>query len=249
MSVLLHGDASFSGQGVVFESMAMCNLPGYTVGGTVHVVINNQIGFTTDPYCSRSGPYCTDLAKAFGAPVFHVNGDDPEAVARVSALAAEYRATFKKDVVLDIVCYRLNGHNELDQPSFTQPIMYQSITAHPPVFKSYAAKLVAEGSMTDAEVKALTDKVETALKEKFEASRGLAAAKPNAGQFLTGVWSEIGSLAGAPVPLVRSFHSFIPLSTFVYNVYLLIECISFILRTRYRTLQQCSHVKTLSFFV
>jgi 2-oxoglutarate dehydrogenase E1 component len=199
MSLLLHGDASFAGQGVVFESMAMCNLPGYSVGGTVHVVVNNQIGFTTDPYCSRSGPYCTDLAKAFGAPIFHVNADEPEAVARVGALAAEYRAKFKKDVVLDVICYRVNGHNELDQPSFTQPMMYKAIAAHPPVFKKYAAKLVAEGTLTDAEVKALTDKVEHALRDKFETSRALHDAKPNDGQFLTEQWAGIAGFAQPPV--------------------------------------------------
>ncbi len=198
LSIILHGDASFAGQGVVYESMAMCNLPGYTVGGTAHVVVNNQIGFTTDPHCSRSGPYCTDLAKAFAAPIFHVNGDDAEAVQRVFALAADYRAQFKKDVVIDLVCYRLHGHNELDQPSFTQPLMYKAIGAHAPVLKSYSDKVVAEGSLTAEEVAAVQSRVDAALRERFEISRGLHDAKPSAGQSLTAQWSGLAGLADAP---------------------------------------------------
>ncbi|KAH0252826.1 2-oxoglutarate dehydrogenase-like protein E1 component, partial [Aureobasidium melanogenum] len=125
MGVLLHGDAAFAGQGIVYETMGFYALPSYQTGGTIHIVVNNQIGFTTDPRFSRSTPYCSDIAKAIDAPVFHVNGDDVEAVNFVCQLAADWRAEFKKDVVIDIVCYRKQGHNETDQPSFTQPLMYK----------------------------------------------------------------------------------------------------------------------------
>jgi 2-oxoglutarate dehydrogenase E1 component len=125
MGVLLHGDGSFSGQGVVYETLHLSDLPNYTTGGTIHIVVNNQVAFTTDPKSSRSSPYCTDVAKALNAPIFHVNADDMEAVAYVCELAADWRNTFHSDVVVDIVCYRRFGHNEIDEPSFTQPKMYQ----------------------------------------------------------------------------------------------------------------------------
>ena len=148
MSLLLHGDAAFSGQGVVFETMGLSDLHEYTTGGTIHIVVNNQIGFTTDPRSSRSSPYCTDVAKAIQAPIFHVNGDDVEAVARVCKLAALWRQRFQRDVVIDIVCYRKHGHNELDQPMFTQPQMYTNIAKMKPVFKKYSEQLIAEGVVT-----------------------------------------------------------------------------------------------------
>ena len=157
MSVLLHGDAAFSGQGVVFETMGLSDLHDYTTGGTVHIVVNNQIGFTTDPRSSRSSPYCTDVAKAIQAPIFHVNGDDTEAVARVCRLAAMWRQRFHRDVVIDIVCYRKFGHNELDQPMFTQPQMYTSIAKMTPAFKKYSAQLIAEGIITQEEVNARSE--------------------------------------------------------------------------------------------
>jgi len=131
MGLLLHGDAAFAGQGIVYETMGLMHLDGYSTGGTVHMVVNNQIGFTTDPVQGRSTPYCTDIAKAFNVPVFHVNGDDPEAVVHVCELAAEWRARYKTDVVIDLVCYRKYGHNEIDEPSFTQPLMYSKIQQMP----------------------------------------------------------------------------------------------------------------------
>lgn len=130
MSLLIHGDAAFCGQGVVFETMHLSELPDYTTHGTIHLVVNNQIGFTTDPRFSRSSPYCTDVARVVNAPIFHVNADDPEAVMHVCNVAAEWRATFHKDVVIDLICYRRNGHNEIDEPMFTQPLMYQTIRKH-----------------------------------------------------------------------------------------------------------------------
>jgi 2-oxoglutarate dehydrogenase E1 component len=125
MAVLLHGDAAFSGQGVVYETLGFSDLPFYTTGGSIHIIVNNQIGFTTDPRFSRSTPYCSDVAKTVSVPILHVNGDDVEAVVFAAEFAAEWRAKFKKHCVIDIVCYRKHGHNEIDQPGFTQPLMYQ----------------------------------------------------------------------------------------------------------------------------
>ncbi|XP_063532158.1 2-oxoglutarate dehydrogenase complex component E1 isoform X3 [Cydia strobilella] len=158
MSILLHGDAAFAGQGVVFETMHLSDLPAYTTHGTIHIVANNQIGFTTDPRHSRSSAYCTDVARVVNAPIFHVNGDNPEAVMHVCNVAAEWRATFHKDVVIDIVSYRRNGHNEVDEPMFTQPLMYQKIRNTKPVLEKYAAQLIAEGVVTAEEVKDVSDK-------------------------------------------------------------------------------------------
>uniref|UniRef100_A0A674EJL9 2-oxoglutarate dehydrogenase complex component E1 n=1 Tax=Salmo trutta TaxID=8032 RepID=A0A674EJL9_SALTR len=148
MSILIHGDAAFAGQGVVYETFHLSDLPSYTTHGTVHVVVNNQIGFTTDPRVARSSSYPTDVAKVVNAPIFHVNADDPEAVMYVCNVAAEWRATFHKDVVVDLVCYRRNGHNEMDEPMFTQPLMYKQIKKQKGVLQKYSEKLLAEGAVS-----------------------------------------------------------------------------------------------------
>ena len=147
MGVLMHGDAAFAGQGIVYETFLLAKLAGYGTGGTVHVIVNNQVGFTTDPESARSTLHCSDLGKAFDVPIFHVNGDDPEAVVRVFELAAEYRAAFKSDVIVDLVCYRRHGHNELDQPAYTQPVMYAAIAGHASTLDRYQAALAGAAEL------------------------------------------------------------------------------------------------------
>src|SRR6187549_3380372 len=156
--VLVHGDAAFAGQGVVMETMQLSQARGYYTGGTVHVIVNNQVGFTiSNPHDARSTMYCSDVAKMLEAPIFHVNADDPEAVVFVTRLALEYRMRFHKDVVIDLVCYRRHGHNEADEPAATQPMMYQVIRKHPTTRKLYADKLVAQGVLSDAEAAGITE--------------------------------------------------------------------------------------------
>lgn len=171
MSILLHGDAAFSGQGVVFETMHLSSLPDYTTHGTIHIVANNQIGFTTDPRHSRSSPYCTDVARVVNAPIFHVNSDDPEAVMHVCNVAAEWRATFHKDCIIDIVSYRRNGHNEIDEPMFTQPLMYQRIKQIKPALDIYSSRLIQEGVVNAEEVKSVKDKYEKICEEAMELAK------------------------------------------------------------------------------
>ena len=150
--VLVHGDAAFAGQGVVAETLNLSQLDGYSTGGTIHLIINNQIGFTTNPDESRSTPYSTDVARGVQAPIFHVNGDDPEAAIRVVEMAFDYRQQFQKDVVIDMFCYRRHGHNEGDDPSYTQPILYRKIKEHKPVSAIYGARLEREGMVTAGEI-------------------------------------------------------------------------------------------------
>ncbi len=188
MPILLHGDAAFAGQGIVAETLMISELDGYSVGGTMHVVINNQIGFTTMPQYSRSGPYCTDVAKLLSAPIFHVNGDDPEAVIHVARIATEFRQKFKKDVVIDIICYRRFGHNEGDEPAFTQPVMYQKIKEHPSTRTLYAQQLAQEGIINDDDSKAIQDKATQTLDEAFQAANNY---KPNEADFLQGAWADM----------------------------------------------------------
>src|SRR4051794_30093444 len=178
LPVLLHGDAAFAGQGVVAETLNLSQLRGYRTGGTIHVVINNQVGFTTSPSASRSSFYSTDVARMIQAPIFHVNGDDPEACVRVAELAFDYRQEFGKDVVVDLVCYRRRGHNEGDDPSMTQPLMYRLIENKRSVRKLYTESLIGRGDITveDAEA-ALRDyqqQLERVFTETREATRSQA---------------------------------------------------------------------------
>ncbi|MCW5964389.1 MAG: multifunctional oxoglutarate decarboxylase/oxoglutarate dehydrogenase thiamine pyrophosphate-binding subunit/dihydrolipoyllysine-residue succinyltransferase subunit [Bryobacterales bacterium] len=166
--VLIHGDAAFAGQGVVAETLNLSQLPGYTTGGTVHLIINNQIGFTTNPHESRSTPYCTDVARMVQAPIFHVNGDDPDAALRTLNIAFAFRQEFKKDVVIDMFCFRRHGHNESDDPSYTQPILYRKIKEHPGVAKLYGAQLVREGLLTGEQVEQTRKRLLQRLEEAFQ---------------------------------------------------------------------------------
>jgi 2-oxoglutarate dehydrogenase E1 component len=171
MAVLLHGDAAFSAQGVVYETLGFSDLPAYTSGGTVHIVCNNQIGFTTDPRFARSSPYCSDLAKAFNAPIIHVNGDDVEAVVFACQIASDWRQTFGKSVVVDIVCYRRYGHNEIDQPAFTQPLMYQKIAKKVTALEQYKKKLVNEHNFSQDEIDKNVKKVWDILEGSYVNSK------------------------------------------------------------------------------
>jgi 2-oxoglutarate dehydrogenase E1 component len=174
LPILIHGDAAFAGQGVVAETLNMSQLRGYRTGGTVHVIINNQVGYTATPASARSSTYCTDVARMIEAPIFHVNGDDPEAVVRVGRLAFEYRQAFNKDVVIDLVCYRRRGHNETDNPSFTQPLMYDLIDKKRSVRKLYTESLIGRGDITVEEAEQalqdFQDQLEKVFKEVREAA-------------------------------------------------------------------------------
>lgn len=188
MPLLLHGDAAFAGQGITAETLMISDLPGYRVGGTVHIVINNQIGFTTMPKFSRSGPYSTDVAKMLAAPIFHVNGDDAEAVVHVARIATEYRQKFKKDVVIDMFCYRRYGHNEGDEPAFTQPLMYKKISTQTTTRELYARQLIAEKVLSEDEAQAIMDEFTSELEDAFKAAEGF---KPNKADYLEGAWSGL----------------------------------------------------------
>ncbi|MCU1656235.1 MAG: sucA, partial [Pseudonocardiales bacterium] len=181
LPLLLHGDAAFAGQGVVAETLNLSQLRGYRTGGTVHVVVNNQVGFTTSPSASRSSLYATDIARMIAAPIFHVNGDDPEACVRVARLAVQYRREFKKDVVIDMVCYRRRGHNEADNPSFTQPLMYDIIDGKRSVRKLYTEALVGRGDITLEDAEAALKDFQAQLEKVFVETRnasGRAAPEP-----------------------------------------------------------------------
>ena len=188
MAILLHGDAAFIGQGVVHECLEMAELRGYRIGGTIHIIVNNQIGFTTSPAYGRSSPYPSDVARGVQAPIFHVNGDDALAVTHVSRLAAEFRQRFKKDVVIDIWCYRRHGHNEGDEPGFTQPLMYKKIAQHPSVRQAYAKRLEDEGVLEPGEADAMLKSFNSRLDEAFEAAGGYKANKVD---WLEGVWQGL----------------------------------------------------------
>ncbi len=188
LPLLLHGDAAFAGQGVTAEILGLSGLRGHRVAGTMHFIINNQIGFTTNPAYSRSSPYPSDVAKMIEAPIFHVNGDDPEAVVYAAKIATEFRMKFHKPVVIDMFCYRRFGHNEGDEPSFTQPKMYKEIRAHKTVVQVYADRLIAEGLITEGELEKMKADWRAHLEQEFEAGQ---AYKPNKADWLDGVWSGL----------------------------------------------------------
>ena len=184
--VLMHGDAAFAGQGIVAECFAMSGLPGHNIGGTIHIIVNNQIGFTTAPRFARSLPYPSDVAKIAQAPIFHVNGDDPEAVVHCAKIATEYRQKFNRDVVIDIVCYRRFGHNEGDEPSFTQPIMYKKIRSHPTILSIYGKKLTQEGLTSENDLFKEKNKFKNFLEKEFVSSKNYKSEL----KWFDGAWSR-----------------------------------------------------------
>jgi 2-oxoglutarate dehydrogenase E1 component len=189
LPILLHGDAAFAGQGVVWECLSFSGLPGYETGGTIHFIINNQVGFTTSPQFARSSPYPSDVAKGIQAPILHVNGDDPEAVTWCCKLAIEYRQTFNRDIVIDMWCYRRFGHNEGDEPSFTQPEMYAAIKQHAPISEIYGLRLIGEGVVDQAWIdKSAADYV-ARLEEDFAAA---VSYLPNKADWFGGRWAGLG---------------------------------------------------------
>ncbi|KAF0138560.1 MAG: 2-oxoglutarate dehydrogenase E1 component, partial [Rhodospirillaceae bacterium] len=226
MGVILHGDAAFAGQGMVAECFGLSQLKGYCSGGTIHIIINNQIGFTTLPQYSRSSPYPSDVAKGVQAPIFHVNGDDPEAVVHVARIATEFRQQFMADVVIDMICYRRYGHNEADEPGFTQPTMYKSIATHPTTRQIYVRKLEDGALLQSGEAGAMVTHCRTHLEEAFEAS---ASYWPNKADWLEGIWTGLVAATGeeelrqdatdVPVELLQEVGRaiFTPPSGFVTN--------------------------------
>ncbi|MGF9756259.1 2-oxoglutarate dehydrogenase E1 component [Microvirga sp. 0TCS3.31] len=188
MPLLIHGDAAFAGQGVVAECFGLSGLRGHRTGGWISFIINNQIGFTTDPRFSRSSPYPSDVAKMVEAPIFHVNGDDPEAVVFAAKVATEYRQKFQKPVVIDMFCYRRFGHNEGDEPAFTQPLMYRKIRSHPAIVELYSKKLLAEGVVTEAELEEMKSSWRSKLDAEFDIASNY---KPNKADWLDGRWSGL----------------------------------------------------------
>ena len=184
--ILIHGDAAFAGQGVVAECFAMSGLPGHNTGGTIHIIVNNQIGFTTSPRFARSSPYPSDIAKMVEAPIIHVNGDDPEAVVYAARIATDFRLKFNRDVVIDLICYRRFGHNEGDEPSFTQPLMYKKIRSHPSTIKVYGEKLVSEGSITNDYLNNSIKKFKDLLDDQFKNAKNYKSKI----EWFEGTWSR-----------------------------------------------------------
>ncbi len=207
--VLVHGDAAFAGQGIVAETLNLSQLAGYTVGGTIHLIVNNQIGFTTAPADARSTTYCTDVAKMIQVPIFHVNGEDPEAMAYVCELALDFRQTFKRDVVIDMFCYRRHGHNEGDEPSFTQPLMYGKIRERPTLTEVYTEQLVMRGDLTVAETEAIQQKFHAKLQAALEEARTHPQRGPSSRGFagrwkgLTPTYSHTPVETGVPYEVLR----------------------------------------------
>ena len=188
LPILLHGDAAFAGQGVVAECLQLSGIKGHRTGGTIHIIVNNQIGFTTAPHFSRTSPYPTDIALMVEAPIFHVNGDDPEAVVHAAKVATEFRQKFRKDVVIDIFCYRRFGHNEGDEPMFTNPVMYNRIKKHKTTLQIYTERLVQDGLIPEGEIEDMKAAFQATLNEEFEAGKDY---KPNKADWLDGRWSHL----------------------------------------------------------
>src|SRR5437763_516383 len=186
LPLLMHGDAAFAGQGVVAECFSLSDLKGYRTGGSLHFIVNNQIGFTTYPRYSRSSPYPSDVAKMIDAPIFHVNGDDPEAVVFAAKIAIEFRQKFHKPVVIDMFCYRRHGHNEGDEPAFTQPVMYKKIASHPSTLEIYSKRLIAERVISEGEVDKAKADWRARLDAELDAGSGY---KPNKADWLDGKWA------------------------------------------------------------
>jgi 2-oxoglutarate dehydrogenase E1 component len=189
LPMLLHGDAAFAGQGLVWECLSFSGLPGYGTGGTIHFLINNQVGFTTSPQFARSSPYPSDVAKGIQAPILHVNGDDPEAVTFCCKLATEFRQTFGRDIVIDMWCYRRFGHNEGDEPSFTQPLMYAAIKKHPPISEIYGRQLIEQGVVDPPWIESVTRDYVEHLEEQFQ---GAISYLPNKADWFEGRWAGLG---------------------------------------------------------
>ena len=193
LPLLIHGDAAFAGQGVVAECFGLSGLKGHRTGGSIHFIINNQIGFTTSPRYSRSSPYCSDVAKMVEAPIFHVNGDDPEAVVHVAKIATEFRQRFQKPVVIDMFCYRRFGHNESDEPAFTQPLMYRAIRSHPTAVEVYGKRLVEEGVIAEPDIDGMKARFRAHLDAELAVSDSY---RPNKADWLDGRWSKMGLAEG-----------------------------------------------------
>ena len=193
LPVLMHGDAAFAGQGIVMETLQLANLTGYRTGGSIHLVINNQIGFTTSPEASRTSIYSTDAAQITQTPIFHINGDDPEAAYRVVKISLDYRQEYNKDVVLDLVGFRRLGHNEGDEPSYTQPLMYARVKAHPGTRHLYAQKLIREGVITEEDLTAMTDKVVEKYEGILASAKKIALEKPARAKLAPAIEEEDGS--------------------------------------------------------
>ena len=210
VGLLMHGDAAFSGQGLVPETLDLSGLKGYKTGGTIHFIVNNQIGFTTSPTFSRSGPYCSDVALMVEAPIFHVNGDDPEAVVYAARVATEFRQKFNKDVVIDMFCYRRQGHNESDEPAFTQPLMYEKIRNHSTTREIYAKKLIKEDVLKENDVNKLLEDWSEKLEKDLELGKSF---KPNKADWLEGSWRGLESkgsvkpniITGIPLKTLKEF--------------------------------------------
>ena len=237
--ILIHGDAAFAGQGVVAECFAMSGLPGHNTGGTIHIIVNNQIGFTTSPRFARSSPHPSDIAKMVEAPIIHVNGDDPEAVVYGSRIATEFRLKFNRDVVLDLVCYRRFGHNEGDEPSFTQPLMYKKIRSHPSTAKIYGSKLIDEDLLSENDLNNQIKKFKTLLDDQFKTAKDY---KPKI-EWFEGAWSSYKpkkgkdkkGITGADPDLLRNISDKINIIPKEINVH---KTISKIFQNRKKTIDQ-----------